>query len=420
MGLFGRLLVTLLLLLAGLAGVVALISERQPLVPVSAALDAGQRAWARHWLHLNDPRWLPEGAKVDLTITEEEASRLANYLIARLGSGRAQVRIAEGRAEVLGSIRLPWSSIGAWLNLHLDVTAEAGVPRVEAARIGGLPLPQGLVKLLADRAMEGLTRAKVLDDLTLESGKAEIAYTWRRAVVDTVGTNLLAPDEQARVLAYQAQAMALAAEGPPGSPLPLANLLTGLLREARSRSRDGDRAVENRAVLAAAFAYANRRLVRDLDAGGPVRPPVVRPVVLRGRRDLAQHFTSSAVVAAQGSSLVSDAVGLFKEMSDADGGSGFSFVDLAADRAGVRFAELATDGASGAGRLQRAATAGLAEDDLMIPIDGLPEAISQAKLERVYGGTQGKAYRLLVGRIEDRIGRLPLYRLTRRQVAGDG
>lgn len=416
MGILSRLLAVVVLLAAGLVGLVALVSEGRPLVaagsePGGAALDDGQRAWARRWLRANDPRGLPDGAKVSLSISEAEATLLANYLIAPLDTGRASVTIGHGRAELLGSIRPPWNSSGAWLNLSLELVAGSGLPEIQAARVGGLPLPAGLIRLLAGRALEGLSRARVLDALALTPGQARVAYTWRRGAVDAVGTNLLAPEEQALVLLYQADAMALAAAGASAQPLPLAELLTGLLRKAQARSKGGDPVVENRAALAAAFAYANRRLVRDLAAGaGPARQPPMRSVVLRGRRDLAQHFTSSAMVAAQGSSLVSDAIGLFKELSDSDGGSGFSFVDLAADRAGVRFAELATGDAIGATQVEVAAVTGLDEDDFMIRIEGLPEAIPRVRLEQVYGGTRGDAYRRLVGVVEARIGRLRLYR----------
>jgi hypothetical protein len=138
----------------------------------------------------------------------------------------------------------------------------------------------------------------------------------------------------------------------------------------------------------------------------------MHPITLAGRRDLAKHFTSSAALAAQGGSLFSDAVGLFKELTDANGGSGFSFPDLAADRAGVRFAELATGGPQQAGLLQHAARAGLAEGDLMIELQGLPEALTREQFERDYGGTQGEPYLALAEHIERRIDGLRLYRLV--------
>lgn len=64
------------------------------------ALDEGQRAWARRWLRANDPWLRPDGAKVSLSISEAEANVLANYLIARLGNGRASVTIGQGRAAL--------------------------------------------------------------------------------------------------------------------------------------------------------------------------------------------------------------------------------------------------------------------------------------------------------------------------------
>lgn len=79
-----------------------------------------------------------------------------------------------------------------------------------------------------------------------------------------------------------------------------------------------------------------------------------KQIRLEGRNDLMLHFLVSA-----GVQLVSDhgaamAIGEFKELLDSTGsGTGFSFVDLGADKTGLRFAEAATDSAGGAKRLQR-------------------------------------------------------------------
>jgi len=86
---------------------------------------------------------------------------------------------------------------------------------------------------------------------------------------------------------------------------------------------------------------------------------------------LAQHFLISAGIAAAGGSRLADAVGLFKELDDSRSGSGFSFTDLAADRAGVRFAESATG--PNAARLQ-GLLADKAEESLFMPrVRDLPE-----------------------------------------------
>src|SRR5439155_12630756 len=77
----------------------------------------------------------------------------------------------------------------------------------------------------------------------------------------------------------------------------------------------------------------------ESDAERKQRLAVLGAPTMRGRRDLAQHFVvSCALVAVVGESLA-EAAGLFKEQQDArPGGSGFSFVDLNADLAGVALA----------------------------------------------------------------------------------
>ncbi len=63
-----------------------------------------------------------------------------------------------------------------------------------------------------------------------------------------------------------------------------------------------------------------------------------RPTV-RQRRDLAQHFFLSAYLTVVVGPQAAEAAGMAKELADARSGSGFSYADLAADLAGVMFAE---------------------------------------------------------------------------------
>jgi hypothetical protein len=74
---------------------------------------------------------------------------------------------------------------------------------------------------------------------------------------------------------------------------------------------------------------------------------------LRGREDWGRHYLLSAALSVLKNPLVSDAAGLIKEELDAlSQGSGFSFGDLAADRAGVRFAQAATHSEASAKAMQ--------------------------------------------------------------------
>jgi hypothetical protein len=125
---------------------------------------------------------------------------------------------------------------------------------------------------------------------------------------------------------------------------------------------------------------------------------------LRGREDWARHYTLSAALAVWQHPFISDAGGLIKEQLDAlTHGSGFSFGDLAADRAGVKFAEAATRSETDAqvirGRLQK----GFVENDFFPRIEDLPENLTVEEFRSRYGGVGGPRYREQLEVIEQRL-----------------
>src|SRR5581483_11453810 len=118
-----------------------------------------------------------------------------------------------------------------------------------------------------------------------------------------------------------------------------------------------------------------------------------------------KHFMVSAALAARAGGPLSDAVGLYKEIADARGGSGFSFNDIAADRAGTRFGETAAQSGS-ARQLQERLRAGAAEKDLMPATADLPEG----EFQRRFGGIDAPPHKKMMAEIEARIAALALYR----------
>ena len=127
------------------------------------------------------------------------------------------------------------------------------------------------------------------------------------------------------------------------------------------------------------------------------------------RQDFGQHFLVSAAIAASADVLLSNMVGVNKEVSDAQGGSGFSFTDIAADRAGTRFGELATASAESARRVQGLMSAGMRETDLIPLIRDLPEGMQASEFKRRYGSVDAPAYRTVMQEIERRIAACSLY-----------
>jgi hypothetical protein len=187
-------------------------------------------------------------------------------------------------------------------------------------------------------------------------------------------------------------------------------LLEPLLRLAAERPA-ADAVAENRAaLLVLAFHVNGRGLTAVVPQARAWPRPVPRNVTLGGRHDFAQHFTVSAALAAHADSPLADAIGIYKEVEDARDGSGFSFADLAADRAGSVFGSQATRSAAAARTLQQRVLAGVVEADFMPDTDGLPERMHQPEFARRFGGVGEPAYRKMEQEVERRVGRLALYR----------
>lgn len=167
------------------------------------------------------------------------------------------------------------------------------------------------------------------------------------------------------------------------------------------------------AILALGIAVGDARLARlvglERDTG-LVRQAVMvgSGASLRGRDDWSKHYTVSAALAVLEHPLVSDAAGLMKEQLDALAqGSGFSFGDLAADRAGVRFAAAATRSDAAAQATQARLKRGFSVTDFFPSISDLPEELTVEQFRRDYGGVGSEQYHRATAKIEARLDSCP-------------
>lgn len=190
----------------------------------------------------------------------------------------------------------------------------------------------------------------------------------------------------------------------------LAQLLPLVLRGAGDGGSSEGIVDDHRAALLALAFYVNNWPIEAMVPEARGWPHAERRnMLLRGRHDLAQHFTVSAVVSAFAGTAIANAVGLSKEMDDVRRASGFSFSDLAADRAGTLFGEMATTSGESARRLRERLGSGLTEDDIMPAVVGLPDNLTRAEFTRRYGDVGSPAYTRLLDEIDRRIAALPLF-----------
>ena len=169
---------------------------------------------------------------------------------------------------------------------------------------------------------------------------------------------------------------------------------------------------QNRAaILALGIAIGHERLARlvGLDRNSElVRAAAAlrSGITLRGREDWARHYCLSAALAVAGTPFASDSGGLIKEQLDALAkGTGFSFGDLAADRAGIRFTKAATDSEAAALKMQKNLQNGCSVDDYFPAVADLPENLTVEQFRRDYGGVGAQPYRQVINEIDARLDR---------------
>jgi hypothetical protein len=407
-----RVLGGLAVAVAGVLIVALLAFDRTPAVARGPDVSTADVRRARALLRRHDPRRTAAGDVRTVSLSQQDATLLAQYAASRWRKATARIGLRDSVAHLEASIDLSSSLSGTWLNVDADVRAANGLPVVERLRIGGLPVPAAmadpLLEFLLGRmgALQTLTLARELVQQTQFSpDSVRVTYRWRPDATGRVRDMLVSPEELARLEAYHRHLESIVAATRAGDAISVSALLAPLLSVAATRAAVSDAADENRAALATLALYVTGRRIGSWMRQAQSWPAIPRrSVTLSGREDLAKHFLVSAIVAAQADRTLADAVGLTKEVDDSRGGSGFSFVDLAADKAGTRFGEAAVNAPEA---LLDAVARGIPETAIMPEITDLPESLTEAQFIAGFGGVGEPRYNAMLSRIGTRIARLP-------------
>lgn len=415
---FGRALLALLIVLVLLPLLVLVLAiESAPGLDRAVVLTPEHVARAKSVLMGRYQANRRAGGTGALFVLPEDVDLAANYLASRFARGSARVTVHDGRADFALSVPLPGLP-GLYLNVQGTALEERPLPGVVGLRVGDLPVPDWLTARVRDGLLAWVRHhpdyhvaLDAVQQVRLLRWGVIAIYTWQPDLSRRMRAAAMDPAERARLRHYHDRLAELWREPRGAGAVQMVEMLGALLRQAAARS-DGSSAVEETrsAVLMAALAAVGKQadiLIPDA-ASWPPLPS--RRVLLAGRDDFAKHFLVSAAIAAYAGTVVADAVGLYKEVEDARGGSGFSFNDLAADRAGTRFGELASASEASAHALQELARAGLTDRDVIPETRDLPEYLPEAEFQRRFGGIGAPAYRAMMEEIERRVASLPLYR----------
>ena len=367
-----------------------------------------------------------------LRLTSHDLDLLLSWALSIESLGcRAGLRLADD--SFLLQTSLPLRCRG-YVNIHAAARMRVEADLVEFGmldlRIGRVHIPRWLMDVAARQTLRwvaadpdalALLRATRLLEIREDAVTLVIQRELSRQRVRELIVRLSDPGQQAgAVRTYVAHLLAAADELPSGEAK-FAGLVQAAFQLAESRSQRGDPIQENRAAIYAlgivmGHVHVQWATGRVLDHR--LRREVGRHMgraTVRGRADWVRHYCVSAALALYSSENASDAAGLLKEELDAaTGGSGFSFSDLLANRAGTTLALTATSEPAAARRIQQALSGPWLVEQIFPPAADLPEGLSDAQLQAQFGGIGGAGYQQLLEEIEARVRKtLPA------QLAGD-
>lgn len=399
-----RWMLVLRLLLVTLLVCTWLAIGAQPVVPTPPPPDARSIELARGVVKQVAGGENVPGKRQVITLGQAELDGLSSLVSQVIAPTRVDARLvppprrSSHAPELIARLShaLP---LGAWLNIEARVVSEGdgkGLPIIKA-KIGLLPIPAWLARIIMTRAWS-LVEAESPQARTLE---------------ETLPLVRIAPREARIVLIHPGRSAALAGlsrlGGTSTDPRWVARAycaltphadadLAAIIRRAWSLARPGSlSAIDQNRGLMLAVAMRTVPEYRDRLAGGAL--PLVtactnpdQPVTLAGRNDLAKHWAMSAALEASLGGSVAQSLGAFKELSDSlEGGSGFSFVDLAADRSGERFARAATD--PQLARFVQTRLAAVTQDQLLArEALSKPEGLDAALFEQTYSNIDSPEY----------------------------
>jgi hypothetical protein len=409
----------------GVPALLWLMVEKTPQVSESEQITVEDVERAKRLLRDLDPRELKDGETRQLILTERDASLLVDQTLSRW-PGAAQVkaltRFTANHAQIEATLPLPDNPIGHYLNASVQLTPSASGVILTEIQVGRLSIP-GIVcrwlDELASRYLQGRPEYRelkqiwtALSDIRIGNGTAAVTVRYDQDLarrLEARGRDWALPKtDRIRLGVYNDVLVATTRTLPKNSSLIF--LLKPLFARAAERTEsEGDPVEENRAVLVTLALYlsgkdATRLLGEKYDAPTSIHP------TLAGRGDLSQHFAISAALTGVTDSHIANVIGVFKEVQDSRGGSGFSFADLTADRAGVRFAEQAIRSTTSAQNVQQQVASLNIESAIMPSIAALPEGLQDPEFRRRFERRDSAAYNTVKNEIERRLDQCDFYR----------
>ncbi|PID43469.1 MAG: hypothetical protein CSB48_05235 [Proteobacteria bacterium] len=431
--LFGAVLLVIVFTCLLLFTASRVVSE-QPLVKTAAELNTNSAVQAKRVAKQLYEDLLKKDANQQFTLKLSEQDVNGIIALATRGFPRIKGRVNIAPVAIMSAFTLdvPDTPLGKYINLTATISPSSNGLSVDRVSFGSIEIPGGmalgfletLLNIVIDGDSFGTKLIRAVDSLAVTNSTITLKYhpvpDFRLAMTNTrkkfakARNNATTFGDPKVVKAYYDHICAFHSQirdiGTPHFGYYLGTAFS--LAEKRSHLTESPIEENKAALLALAIFLGSGNfdsVIGALDQETFAKcQPQKSATTLANRNDLRLHFIFSAALKLLSDSGLSFAIGEFKELLDTQqGGSGFSYADLAADRAGIRFAELSQD-KNGALRVQTTASRFTDEQFFFPDIADLPEGVSRKDFEQA-GGIDSNNYKSYLATINRRIEKLPLY-----------
>lgn len=393
----------------------ALIPQAEPALNLDGPV---QQAPTRIRQTVMDPvkSWTGNRQVKRFVLTADDLAVAANLALSRKQlRGAVRFHIERGRLSMVATIRLPEAYPRYYLNIHLVADDQPRQAIVKRLRIGRLSIPDPLIGWVVKGVLHlpPLSRyGELLENLVHEVHIADerviVIVNWNREMLGELRGLLTGVIDRERMLAYHDKLADILNDGTQNRFVRLGTLMQPLFALAQARSLANQSPIEeNRAVILVLSAYANGK-----DMGGALatdHQPPRRGVLLNKRIDTAKHYLGAAAMAMSGQGTLVEMIGLAKELHDTHDGSGFSFIDLAADEAGALFGKIAVRTPDKARQIQAILSQSADEAQFIPMLKDLPESLNSDEFASRFKTIGSPEYLAMKQQIRARIEALPLY-----------
>ncbi|CAN0445043.1 unnamed protein product, partial [Discosporangium mesarthrocarpum] len=376
---------------------------------------------AKKFLEQYDPRNLPDNKT---TVINANQRQINTALAAALAAAPfLKARVVPSRFGLLGAVTaappIPDNPFGKYVNVRMLIESSTNGLKIGRLSIGEIEVPAAILRpvfILVMDQVAGAGRGKAfletIRSVQVTGSQVRISYRPKDGLLDdlkSAAKDTVAAGDPKITKVYWQKMHEIHRATPTGSRVSMVQYLQPMFALAKQRSAGGNAVEENKAaIFAMAMFFGDIRLERFI---GKVRegafadgPRKISHVRLQDRHDWVQHYLLSAGLTLAGGRGIADFIGEAKEVQDASNKvSGFSFTDLAADRAGVRFAEIATGSVDRARRMQEFLSRPIGEKQFFPDIRDLPEGLTAAQFKAQYGERDSAKYKRMVAEIDRRI-----------------